>query len=66
MGSEMCIRDRFHSSATFVNKALQFGSDVTYEDLLEKKDELLDMSNLEEMNGLIRLRMREKQANEDN
>ena len=57
---------RFHSSATFVNKALQFGPDVTYEDLLEKKDELLDMSNVEEMNGLIRLRMREKQANEDN
>ncbi|MEM7220416.1 MAG: SDR family NAD(P)-dependent oxidoreductase [Pseudomonadota bacterium] len=46
---------RFHSSATFVNAPLQFGADVSYEDLLDKKDELLDLSSVEEMNGLIRV-----------
>lgn len=44
---------RFSRSATFVNKALEFGADVTYEDLLEKKDQLIDMSNSREMSGLI-------------
>ena len=29
---------RFQSSATFVNKAVEFGADVTYEDLLEQKE----------------------------
>ncbi len=52
----------FSCSATFVNQSLEFDADVTYEDLLARKDELLDMSNVEEMSGLIRaLRMREQQ-----
>jgi NAD(P)-dependent dehydrogenase (short-subunit alcohol dehydrogenase family) len=45
---------RFSRSATFVNKALEFGADVTYEDLLEKKEQLIDMSGSREMSGLIR------------
>jgi NAD(P)-dependent dehydrogenase (short-subunit alcohol dehydrogenase family) len=44
---------RFSRSATFVNKALEFGADVTYEDLLEKKEQLIDMSGSREMSGLI-------------
>ena len=53
---------RFQSSAPFVNEAVEFGADATYEDLLEKKDQLLDMNNIEEMSGLIRvLRMQQKQ-----
>ena len=44
---------RFSSSATFVNDALEFGADVTYEDLLEKKEQLLDLSGAKEMSGLI-------------
>lgn len=52
----------FSCSATFVNQALDFGADVTYEDLLAKKDQLLDMSNVEEMSGLIRvMRMQQQQ-----
>lgn len=46
---------KFSRSATFVNKAIEFGADVTYEDLLEKKDELIDMSTSQEMSGLIRV-----------
>jgi NAD(P)-dependent dehydrogenase (short-subunit alcohol dehydrogenase family) len=57
---------QFHSSATFINPSLEFGADVTYEDLLERKDELLDMSSVEEMNGLIRVqRMQEQQKSSD-
>ncbi len=52
---------QFQSSATFVNEALEFGPDVTYEDLLEKKDALLDLSNAKEMNGLIRVQQRQQQ-----
>ena len=51
---------RFSSSATFVNEALEFGVDVTYEDLLEKKDQLLDLSNANEMSGLIRVMKAQK------
>jgi NAD(P)-dependent dehydrogenase (short-subunit alcohol dehydrogenase family) len=46
---------RFSRSATFVNKALEFGADVTFEDLQEKKDQLIDMSSSREMSGLIRV-----------
>jgi NAD(P)-dependent dehydrogenase (short-subunit alcohol dehydrogenase family) len=46
---------RFSRSATFVNDPLEFGPDVTYEDLLEKKDQLIDLSNSHEMSGLIRV-----------
>ena len=57
---------RFQSSATFVNNAVEFGADVTYEDLLEKKEQLLDMSEVEEMSGLIRvMRMQQQQKNKD-
>ena len=57
---------RFQSSATFVNKAVEFGADVTYEDLLEQKERLLDMSDVEEMSGLIRvMRMQQQQAKKD-
>lgn len=52
---------RFNTSATFVNPALEFGPDVTYEDLLEKKDQLLDMTNVEEMSGLIRVMQQQQQ-----
>ena len=45
----------FASSETFVNDALEFGADVTYEDLLAKKDQLLDLGNAHEMSGLIRV-----------
>ena len=45
----------FYSSAIFSNEPVKFGPDVTYEDLLEKKDRLLDMSTSEEMSGLIRV-----------
>ena len=39
---------RFSCAAIFNNANLEFGADVTYEDLLARKDELLDMSNAEE------------------
>ena len=45
----------FYSSAIFSNEPVKFGPDVTYEDLLDKKDQLLDMSTSEEMSGLIRV-----------
>ena len=35
---------RFSTAAVFNNEDLEFGADVTYEDLLARKDELLDMS----------------------
>ena len=44
----------FYTSAIFSNEHLKFGPDVTYEDLLAKKEQLLDMSGAEEMSGLIR------------
>ena len=53
---------RFSRSATFVNKALEFGADVTYEDLQEKKDELIDMSSSREMSGLIRVMRQSKKS----
>jgi NAD(P)-dependent dehydrogenase (short-subunit alcohol dehydrogenase family) len=39
---------RFSCSAIFTNDDIEFGADVTYEDLLEKKDQLLDMSRAKE------------------
>ena len=52
---------RFSTSAVFVNEALEFGADVSYEDLLAQKDKLLDLSNASEMSGLIRLQQQRKQ-----
>jgi hypothetical protein len=45
---------RFSCSAIFTNEDIVFGADVTYEDLLKKKDKLLDMSRAEE--GAVRMR----------
>jgi len=47
---------RFSCSAVFNNDDLVFGADVTYEDLLDKKDQLLDMSNATEGWSWIRNR----------
>jgi NAD(P)-dependent dehydrogenase (short-subunit alcohol dehydrogenase family) len=35
---------RFFTSAIFSNEPVEFGPDVTYEDLLAQKEQLLDMS----------------------
>ena len=44
----------FHRSATFINKSVRFDRpDINYEDLLERKAELMDMSDVREMSGLI-------------
>ena len=44
----------FHRSATYINKSVLIDRpDITYEDLLERKDELMDMSDVREMSGLI-------------
>jgi hypothetical protein len=51
---------QFSRSAVFVNQALEFDADVTYEDLLDKKDQLIDMSSAQEMSGLIRVMQRAK------
>ena len=45
---------KFSCSATYINRSLSFSADVTYEELLERKNELFDMNNAEEMSGLIR------------
>jgi hypothetical protein len=39
---------RFSTAAIFNNEDLELGPDVTYEDLLEHKEQLLDMSNATE------------------
>ena len=39
---------RFSCSAIFTNDDVEFGPDVTFEDLLDKKDQLLDMSRAKE------------------
>ncbi len=56
---------RFSSSATFVNEALTFDADVTYEDLLAKKEQLLDMTNVQEMSGLIRVMQMQQQQKKE-
>jgi len=45
---------RFSCSAIFTNDDLEFGADVSYEDLLAKRDRLLDMSTAQE--GAVRMR----------
>ena len=47
---------RFSCSAIFTNDDIELGADVTYEDLLDKKDQLLDMSHAKE--GAMRMRNR--------
>lgn len=53
----------FYRSATFINPSVKFDRpDISYEDLLEHKDELLDMSDVREMSGLIRNQERQQQT----
>ena len=55
---------KFSCSAIYINRSLSFSADVTYEELLERKNELFDMNNAEEMSGLIRAqRMLDAQKN---
>ena len=51
---------RFSTCAIFNNAELEFGADVTYEDLVAKKDQLLDMSEAKEGWTAIRKRMENK------
>ncbi|MEZ5549677.1 MAG: SDR family NAD(P)-dependent oxidoreductase [Pseudomonadales bacterium] len=51
---------RFSVSAVFNNQDLEFGPDVTYEDLLAKKDQLLDMSKATEGWTWLKKRMAEQ------
>jgi hypothetical protein len=51
---------RFSTAAIFNNEDLEFGPDVTYEELLERRDELLDMSRARE--GWSWLRRRRAEA----
>jgi len=53
---------RFSTCAIFNNEDLEFGADVTYEDLLAQKDALLDMSNATEGWGWRRKMMAERAA----
>jgi hypothetical protein len=39
---------RFSCAAVFNNEDIELGADVTYEDLLDRKEELLDMSRATE------------------
>ena len=53
----------FYRSATFINPSVKFDRpDINYEDLLEHKAELLDMSDVREMSGLIRNQERQQQT----
>lgn len=47
---------RFSTAAIFNNDDLEFGPDVTYEDLVAQKDRLLDMSTAQEGWTLVRKR----------
>ena len=53
---------RFSTCAIFNNDDIELGADVTYEDLLERKDELLDMSAAQEGWGWRRKRMAEQNS----
>ncbi|MEZ5559703.1 MAG: SDR family NAD(P)-dependent oxidoreductase [Pseudomonadales bacterium] len=48
---------RFSCAAVYNNQDLEFGADVTYEDLLERRDELLDMTRATEGWTWMRQRM---------
>ena len=53
---------RFSTCAIFNNEDVEFGPDVTYEDLLEKKEQLLDMSAAAEGWSWRRKRMEEQKS----
>jgi NAD(P)-dependent dehydrogenase (short-subunit alcohol dehydrogenase family) len=56
---------RFSVCAIFNNEDLEFGPDVTYEDLLEKREQLFDMSAAEEGWSWRRKRMAEMAASKN-
>jgi NAD(P)-dependent dehydrogenase (short-subunit alcohol dehydrogenase family) len=53
---------RFSTCAIFNNQDIELGAGVTYEDLLARKDELLDMSNAEEGWSWMNEQMAKRQA----
>ncbi len=53
---------RFSTCAIFNNEDIELGSEVTYEDLLARKEELLDMSNAEEGWSWMNKRLAERQS----
>lgn len=53
---------RFSTCAIFNNEDIELGSDVTYEDLLARKDELLDMSTATEGWTWMKKRMAEAKS----
>jgi NAD(P)-dependent dehydrogenase (short-subunit alcohol dehydrogenase family) len=53
---------RFSTCAIFNNEDIELGSGVTYEDLLARKDELLDMSSAVEGWSWMKKQMAEQQA----
>ena len=53
---------RFSTCAIFNNEDIELGSDVTYEDLLARKDELLDMASAVEGWSWMNKRIAEQQA----
>ena len=53
---------RFSTCAIFNNEDIELGSDVTYEDLLARKDELLDMGSAVEGWSWMNKRIAEQQA----
>lgn len=53
---------RFSTAAVFNNDDLEFGPDVTYEDLVAQKDRLLDMSMAQEGWTLMRKRMEARES----
>jgi len=58
----MAGNGRFSTVAVFNNEDIELGADVTYEDLLEQKDALLDMSRATEGWTWMQKRMAEQNA----
>ena len=53
---------RFSTCAIFNNEDIELGVDVSYEDLLARKEQLLDMSTAQEGWGWLRKRMAERET----
>ena len=51
----------FYTSAIYSNEQIEIGVDATYEDLLERREQLFDMGGAQEMSGLIRLQQQAEQ-----
>lgn len=56
---------RYSVAAIFNNEDLEFGADVTYEDLLAKKDQLFDMSQAKEGWGFMRKMLAKRAAEKE-